>query len=225
MKFKVGQEVVIKRNLGERSGHRKNEYYHGGDLSDVPLGTKAIVDSINDKKGLDLTLKGRNNNGRSWYVHSDELATNKEYKATQKKLDSLLDSVLLENLVVEKKSRKKIKPFEPKFNVREEFAVWMIEQFPNLKEYEKLGKKYKAIEKRRDEVYKAAKLACKHGIETTNSCVSDMFFDSLNRLKTTNNLYFNESLCYLISTIECVSANLNTEEKRHYGTELKRWNM
>ncbi len=167
MKFKVRQEVMIKRNLGQKRGYSKSKYYYGGDLSDVPLGTKAIVNEImSSENELCLKLKNRGGYG-CLHVHPDELSSNKEcevaqkklYEEQQKKINSLLDEYLLENPAVEKKSRKKIKLFEPKFNAKDEFPVWIRQEFPKLKEYSKTCKRYSVLNKRIKEVEKAAEKA------------------------------------------------------------------
>jgi hypothetical protein len=69
MKFKVGQEVEIIRNLGDRNRNSKNKYYHGGTLSEVPLETRGVINYIGGPPHIHLCL----NNGRKWNVHPDEI--------------------------------------------------------------------------------------------------------------------------------------------------------
>lgn len=62
------------------------------------------------------------------------------------------------------------KEFKPKFNVREEFALWIREQFPRLQDYAKKKEEYKLLESRREEVYQAALGAVNHGVNSTEVC-------------------------------------------------------
>lgn len=265
MNFKVGQEVIVKRNLGRARGHLSNsEYYHGGDLNDVPLGAKAIIYAINGPDSLTLKFEnGEYGNSGIWAVHPGELIGNEKLdqarKEYQEKLDALLsgdapvieadiifdarlDDILLDDAPIVEKNNGNSKglmgrikrffdykhnhiqigrPFDPKFNVREEFAVWMREEFPDLDLYTGQRGAYKELETRREEVYKAAVLACEHGIETTGACVQATFSIILDHLKDTD-YHFNIKIYELVDFIEKVSANLDTKEERHYGTRLDR---
>jgi len=66
--------------------------------------------------------------------------------------------------------------FKPKFNVREEFAVWVREQFPELGRYSKKRSIYKALEERREEVYQAALGAVNHGANSTQDCAANRLY-------------------------------------------------
>jgi len=46
MNFEVGQEVVVKKALRLDKTISGMRYYHGGDLTDISLGTKGVVDRI-----------------------------------------------------------------------------------------------------------------------------------------------------------------------------------
>ena len=62
--------------------------------------------------------------------------------------------------------------FKPIFNVREEFVLWIREQFPKLKTYAKKKQIYEPLETRKDEVYQAALGAVNHGALSTEACAS-----------------------------------------------------
>ncbi len=64
------------------------------------------------------------------------------------------------------------KKFNPLFNVREEFALWVREEFPELKEYAKKRRVYRELEERKDEVYEAALGAVNHGVASTEACAT-----------------------------------------------------
>lgn len=64
------------------------------------------------------------------------------------------------------------KEFKPKFNVREEFVLWVREQFPELKQRAKRKKVYEELETRKDEVYQAALGAVNHGVTSTEACAT-----------------------------------------------------
>ena len=67
-KCRVGMEAIIERNLGKWNDKGSNEYYHGGTIRQVPLGTHGTVMAW-DGKFLVLNLK----DGLKWTVHEDEL--------------------------------------------------------------------------------------------------------------------------------------------------------
>ena len=60
--------------------------------------------------------------------------------------------------------------FNPKFNVREEFTLWVREQFPELKEHTDQNLAYEEVETRREEIYQAALGAVNHGVASTEAC-------------------------------------------------------
>jgi len=62
--------------------------------------------------------------------------------------------------------------FNPKFNVREEFPVWIKEQFPEIGQYARKRKIYPELESRREEIYQAALGAVNHGVTSTNACAT-----------------------------------------------------
>ena len=64
------------------------------------------------------------------------------------------------------------KEFKPKFNVREEFALWIREQFPELKTHAKKKRIYQELETRREEIYQAALGAVNHGATSTEACAT-----------------------------------------------------
>ena len=173
--------------------------------------------------------------------------TNEQIKAEKEqreKYESLLEDVLTEeksNEVLEMEDSKtqprkgllrRIKeyfgyrndknnnPFDPKFNPREEFVVWVKEEFPEL--WNGQDKSYENLERRRKEVYKAAKKACKHGIKTTDYCVRSYFYKYLrylDNLSDKSTPEFVKVINSLVEHIEFFSVNLNTG-KLHYGTRI-----
>ncbi|MDP3881334.1 MAG: hypothetical protein Q8Q31_00455 [Nanoarchaeota archaeon] len=64
------------------------------------------------------------------------------------------------------------KGFNPIFNVREEFPLWVQEQFKHLTKHAKRKMAYEELEKRRDEVYQAALGVVKHGLMSTDACAT-----------------------------------------------------
>ena len=156
-----GTKVVVIRNLGKRKGR----YYYGASLTSIPIGSKGKIQRA-FKNSYRVSF-----NGNSFVLKPGEVAFDKRLTKREKtKGETLLEKALLEEEIVEEKDRKRIKPFEPKFNVREEFSVWIRDQFPELKKYASRKKgSYVKLERRKKEVYAAAVLACNHGIKTTQN--------------------------------------------------------
>jgi len=65
--------------------------------------------------------------------------------------------------------------FKPQFNVREEYVVWVREQFPDLKYYAKKKKVYAALTERKKEIMEGAKLAYEHALQKTDGCARNGF--------------------------------------------------
>ena len=76
------------------------------------------------------------------------------------------------------------KPFKPKFNVREEFALWVREQFPDLPKYAKKKGIYHELEERRQEVYEAALGAVNHGVTSTTACATSRLHSGWTKFET-----------------------------------------
>ena len=276
MNYGKGQEVVIRRNLGEKNGREKSDYYHGGDLRDVPLGSKAVIEEVFNETDIYVRLQ----NGNTWNVHPDELATTKGVEEAEKKkqeaIDSKLEGILnsqeisIESSVDDtgKYIRHNIddnvkenhtgiigrirnyfnkpklselhegNPFHPEFNAREEYAVWVRQEFPELKEYAENEKKYGSLEKRKEEVMRGAEMAYNHGTETIQSCALSDFtniYSALKEQKTNNIAYtdfatnssaFSTRLEKFVSFIEFLSLNLNSissmGREKHHGTHIKK---
>ena len=209
MNFKIGQKVSIKRNLGQRNGRAKETYYHGGNLRGVPLGAKAVVDELIDQKKLHLKFENeRYGNNSGWYVHPEELTrTEDQIKAEEEqreKFDSLLEDVLSDEPSISEKEEPSTerKEFKPKFNAREEFAIWVRQEFPNIDD----------ISERKEEVLKGARMAYDHAMRTIDGgCIQISFKDRYNSLN-----YNNEDLAYnlnnFVKLIEKVSSNLRSRE-------------
>lgn len=60
--------------------------------------------------------------------------------------------------------------FDPKFNVREEFAIWVRKEFPELKDHSAKNTVYEMLEARKSEVYLAAQAAMLQGLGSTDAC-------------------------------------------------------
>ena len=177
----------------------------------------------NSLKNLEWCTASENNKDAFIYVRiggedysflPTELAYCEEGKSKHEK--KKLESLLIAEEPVDK--IKKEKSFDPKFNAREEFVVWVREEFPELM-YQKGH--YEIPSKRRREVYEAAIAACRHGIETTGACVQRTFQNNFSNLMTDGCSDLEVRIYSIVSLIECVSANLGNEN-RHYGTILAR---
>ena len=221
MKYKIGQKVFIKRANGELDHKPKGSYYYGGSFRDLPLGSKGTINEIVNENMIGLRVE-KQNYGYRWYVHPSELPTPEEInlheRKEQEKINSQLKSILLADEPIVKMSITRQKSFDPKFNAREEFVVWVREEFPELM-YQKGH--YEIPSKRRREVYEAAIAACRHGIETTGACVQRTFQNNFSNLMTDGCSDLEVRIYSIVSLIECVSANLGNEN-RHYGTILAR---
>lgn len=212
-RFEVGQEVIIGRNLGFRTNRSSIEYYHGGSIKNVPLGTKATIDRIVDKDQIHLKFKNnRYGIDDGWYVHPGELGTNAEQEMAEReeerRIGSFLESSLIgdEPKTTEEKQNGKGE-FNPKFNVREEFAIWVREQFPELNEYAGRKEKYDALIERKDEVLDGARQAYKHAMETTRACTKNVFDTWFKKLES-NSGNFGSNLEEFVEYIEVVASNL-----------------
>ena len=75
-------------------------------------------------------------------------------------------SVIEKELLQEPVEREKQGCFEPKFNPKDEFPVWVRQEFPDLRNYAQKRKSYLLLIKRFGEVNEAVKLARK-GVEIT----------------------------------------------------------
>jgi hypothetical protein len=82
------------------------------------------------------------------------------------KLDELLTSEEPEEKPADESA------FKPQINVREEFALWVRKQFPELQLYSKKRRVYQELETRKDEVYEAALGAVNHGVLSTEACAT-----------------------------------------------------
>ena len=201
MNFKQGQKVVIGRNLGQRNGNDKSEYYYSGTVKEVPLGSRARIEYTQSNK-----IYLRLDNGEGWYVHPDELQSKESGETdtiNSKDLSNLLSETVPESDSLEKKTAQK--EFAPKFNVREEYAIWIREQFPELKTHWARGTDYSALKKRKDEVMDGAKLAYEHALKTTTGCTRSDFRDSYIEISEGN---LSRNLGNFVELIERVARNL-----------------
>jgi len=67
--------------------------------------------------------------------------------------------------------------FNPAFNVREEFAIWARQEFPELQRCVERRQKYPALLEREAEVIEGARKAYQHAMKTlrTGSCIHYSF--------------------------------------------------
>lgn len=232
MKYKIGQEVVIRRALGEKGGNSRGEYYHGGNLRIVPLGAKGTIKTVNNSETLYLKLDNpRQGDEGYWHVHPEEIGLSKEEEKQDEQRLRRKQSVLERTLVTKEpidrpRTNESSTDYDPKFNPREEFVLWMESQFPGItRSYVPLMKKILA---RKQEVYAAARLACQHGIRTAESCVQETFREILSDLKHSNRVSkvsqksYDKDFCRylhdLVALSKQVSGNLVSRNHWHYGT-------
>jgi len=110
------------------------------------------------------------------------------------------------------------KKFEPKFNVREEFALWVREQFPELRKYARgRGNVYKELEERREEVYEAALGAVNHGVVSTETCASSRLSSGWTKFEkgfkqTASPKKRAKSLMAFVEAVEDLSISLGGDE-------------
>ena len=174
MSFKRGEKVVIRNNLGAKNFGSKFSYYYGGSVKDVPLGTKAVIERVFGSSKVKIKLVGGYNQDKIWSVHPSELSLSKEQRQVGKGFDSLLDDLLLGEPIKENKTRRKTIPFKPKFNAKEEFPVWVRDQFPSLKKYARTKQAYAKLSRRIDEVKEAAQTAWK-GVQRSTTLRRDRY--------------------------------------------------
>ena len=231
MSFDIGEKVKVVAAKGDRGF-----YSYGHRISNVPLGSKGRVIAHDS---CDPVFSQRVHIKNNYYLFSNEELD--YYKDSSEVEEGNLEELLAcESLQQDaevsfyKRTKSKIKEFfrgkrksfdsksfDPKFNAREEFAVWIREQFPELQTYAEEGRDYEELNARKEEVYQAAKLACKHGIRTAGSCVGSAFKYHLKLLNGIDSSPFAIRIRRLVVHIEYFSANMNNSGSRHYGTQLK----
>lgn len=154
--FKVGQQIIVKRNLGGRG-----MYADGMTLREVPLGSVGIVrDHCRDYDGDEYGVQFMD---KEFYFSEEEIEAygRKARQKGQEKFNSALEDALLCREPTAKKDSSGPKPFKPKFNKKSEFVAWIREEFPKLTQYARRGGNYKGLVQRSDEVQEAALIAWK----------------------------------------------------------------
>ena len=224
MKFRLGQKVVLRRNNGPMAGHPGSRYYHGYSISEVPLGSKATIYNIRHEDMICVTFE--NKRYGTMYVHPSEVDLAEEQRTVteheQRKINSQLEEMLSDDTTAAETSNTDTmseKAFKPKFNVREEFAVWIRQEFPQLQEYAERNQEYTELTERKAEVMESARKAYGHAIKTTDFCFRQEFRNKFDQLEWHYNTDFPRYLYDMITYIEKISANL-TDEVMHYGTML-----
>jgi len=93
-------------------------------------------------------------------------------------------SELLSGEEPEDKTETGRKDFRPQFNVREEFVLWIREEFPDLENYTNGRRVYHELEERKEEVYQAALGAVNHGMESTGACAKAKLYQGWSAFET-----------------------------------------
>lgn len=234
--LEIGQEVTIKRALGPDNGRGKNSYYYGWTLVELPLGTKATVVERPRKDIILLEFRGSKiRRGIVYvnpriYLHPNELFTAEEKETIDKyqneRFSSMLDNVLLSNQLPDNNNELPAgqRAFEPKFNAREEFALWVRQEFPELDRHVAGKTKYDTLLARKEEVIGAARKAYEHAMQTTRTCVSHAFDVRFRELKESDFLFLGPEtprgynlgtkLLSFVDLIEGVSSSLNEYSQR-----------
>lgn len=251
MEYKVGQEIVVKSRKGPLLWNFRRGFYdyNGTRIKDAPLGIKGIVKEVYEN---DASIRLANGLTRHFINEEIELseAERKRIAAELQRQRELEEILRLQEKEAEEEARRagsievlltleepvsrdtveEDRSFKPGFNPREEFALWLRKQFPDLpasqyfSNYERTEEgwkieypgSYKFPKKRREEIYRAALLACDHGVRTSNGCVQGYFKSCLDGLDKN----FDKAVFCLLNLIENVSANL-PHERVHYGTHVK----
>ncbi len=87
MSFKVGDKVVIGRNLGPNNSKPSDEfYYYGGTITDLPLKSKGVVVAVDPFQ--DRLVVNFPDIDRSWHVHPDEILLQEDKRNKKEKLET-----------------------------------------------------------------------------------------------------------------------------------------
>lgn len=222
----ISQDEKDRRlELGDRvkivSARNENEYYAGYPVSKIPLGTTGVVSKAYDQRLITVRVKIANLPTGSRIDYSflrSEIAYDENtnvHDLNPSRLTNLLETEepISENKGIEQKI------FQPKFNVREEFAIWVRGQFPQLKEHSRTETDYPALIDRENEIMQEAQKAYAHINSTeTHGCTLTTFEQFFNKL-TRGNGNFIINLEKFVGLIESTSANLSAAYK-HHGTQL-----
>ncbi|MDP3881332.1 MAG: hypothetical protein Q8Q31_00445 [Nanoarchaeota archaeon] len=202
MAFRLGEEVIIRK-----ASAGQGNYYHGGTVKQVPLGSRGRIVEMDAPESIRLFLEANpkaevNPRKRNfwdkvieylgikekflekssyWLVHPAEISPRSDPSPKPQISTSNLQ-LLLSNNTIEAVNDADKSAFQPGFNVREEFAVWVRKQFPQLEDYVKRKEKYKELEERRDEVMSGARKAYDHAMQTAGGCARTGFQVSFARL-------------------------------------------
>jgi len=248
MSFKVGQEVIVKKALNGAvyylGGSLKDVPLGSkGKVQDMLADGTMGIRLDNPRLGIqgywkvhldELTLIPREEKADSVLETQLLAEVPKEPKDNQEREDNKDDGNTIyrtRNTFIEefrklffvgKSKVPKIPAFTPRFNPREEFAVWIRDQFPELEQYASKGTYYLKLVDHQYEVSRAAIEACEHGAATTRSCIKSRFNEYLKCFKRGKGNFTN-NVNGLTELIENVSANLKQKSGSwHYGTTLVR---
>jgi hypothetical protein len=157
MEYKPGQQVVIKRNLGTAPGNeaydQKDHYFYGESIRDIPLGSRGVIE-----KRCYNHYKIRVGS-TTLCLRTEEYSYDEEFeKEEQARKNSLLEGILTQEEPCLQGSNGEQHGFNPAFNAKDEFAIWVRQEFPELHTYPK-GQKYETLTQRTEEVKQAANKA------------------------------------------------------------------
>jgi len=97
--------------------------------------------------------------------------------------------------------------FKPNFNVREDFVLWINNQFPELNNHSESDTSYPELLERKEEVYKAAGRAFNHIEKSTQHCTLESSERYWKRIK--KSYRENEDQIFIISVDSLVRSITN----------------
>jgi hypothetical protein len=215
MSFSLGDEVIVHRARGDLPGswcYRSGGFFYGDRCNDLVLGTKARIVQIRSFECIFISYREHSGEIQTRWVHSEEIR--RAPKNEQGHECAHIDDLLCDESVEQRVSlHSDTAQFEPTFNAREEFALWVRQHYPQ--------KNHTLIMEHQREILDAATKACVHADQETKSCVRDQFLYLYRDMKdcTYSTGGFCSALYEFVNYIELVSHNLRGE--LHYGTSLK----
>lgn len=209
-RIEIGDRVKVI----EARGIKEGQYRYGYSVSTIPIGTTGIIlGTFRDD------IRVRVDHSHSYMFSRKELTFNKELQTndlSDEGLDSLLNA---EEPVKDASSTQEI--FEPKFNIREEFAIWIREQFPKLREYAIKKEICPQVNERKEEILDGVEKAYEHiSTSYTRSCARSSFEALYKNLRGNKNSDITLNLENFVGFIESTSPNMHAAY-RHHGINLE----
>ena len=188
MTFEVGQRVVITKNLGTKPGNEANsardKYFYGVNIRDIPLGSKGVIVKLCNNH---YKIKVGSEN---LCLADGEYVTYTQYtEEEQRRFNSLLEGALLEEAPTVTRTKSEERSFNPKFNAKDEFVVWIRQEFPKIEKYARSGTQYEPLVERIDEVKNAAKIV-RERVQAMNPAVYRQPDGSMDNCKTRHLKYY-----------------------------------